>query len=337
EIMKLLLIVAAVIAAASAKAVSLNDLVIDPNWIHTLGKKEENFNLAEIVANIGKVIHVIDGFVTGAAAKRAVCFHVLGAEVCADPTVSGKREEDFDVAEIVANIGKVVHIIDGFVSGVTARDVENFNLSQIVANLGNVIHVIDGFVSGVAAKRAVCFHVLGAEVCADPTVSGKREENFNLAEIVANIGKVIHVIDGFVSGITARDLENFNLAEIVANIGKVIHVIDGFVSGVAARNIENFDLSQLVANIGNVIHIIDGFVSGAAAKRAVCFHVLGAEVCADPTVSGKREENFNLAEIVANIGKVIHVIDGFVSGTTTGAKREEQDICLTISGVNVCL
>ncbi|KAK6959737.1 hypothetical protein BgiMline_034904, partial [Biomphalaria glabrata] len=30
-------------------------------------------------------------------------------------------------------------------------------------------------------------------------------------------------------------------------------------------------------------------------------------------INSKREENLNLAEIVANIGKVINVIDGFVN------------------------
>ncbi|XP_055872076.1 uncharacterized protein LOC129923702 [Biomphalaria glabrata] len=85
-----------------------------------------------------------DPHVSGKREDQDICGHILGVEICGDPTISGKREQNFDLAEIVANIGKVVHVIDGFVSG--------------------------------TAKRELCVHILGAEVCGNPTVSGKREE-----------------------------------------------------------------------------------------------------------------------------------------------------------------
>ncbi|KAK6959736.1 hypothetical protein BgiMline_034903, partial [Biomphalaria glabrata] len=72
-------------------------------------------------------------------------------------------------------------------------------------------------------------------------------------------------------------------------------------------------------------------------KRAVCFHVLGVEVCADPSVSGKREEDLHLVKIIADIGKVVHVIDGFISGATAGVKRTDLGGCHFIGFTLVCI
>uniref|UniRef100_A0A2C9LLN8 Uncharacterized protein n=1 Tax=Biomphalaria glabrata TaxID=6526 RepID=A0A2C9LLN8_BIOGL len=107
------------------------------------------------------------------------------------------------------------------------------------------------------------------------------------------------------------------------------------------------------------------FVASASAnvirdEQNICFHVGGVEICGDPSISGKRdetgkrvfpcyyidgvrtcvpgikrEEDLTLAEIVANIGKVVHVIDGFVGGAAT--KREEQDGCFTIGCYRYCI
>ncbi|KAK0055532.1 hypothetical protein Bpfe_015043 [Biomphalaria pfeifferi] len=72
----------------------------------------------------------------------------------------------------------------------------------------------------------------------------------------------------------------------------------------------------------------------AKGEREICLPIFGvAQISADPHIRGKRDEDINLAEIVANIGKVVHVIDEFVAGTA--GKREEQDVCITLFGFQV--
>ncbi|XP_055872411.1 uncharacterized protein LOC129923777 [Biomphalaria glabrata] len=387
------------------------DLCATVAGVHVCLRDLENINLAEIVTNIGNVVHVIDQFIGGvtAAAKREqreLCVNVLGAHLCADPHIStGKREEqdlcatvagvhvcvrdleNFDLAALVANIGNVVHVIDQFVGGagkreeqdlcatvagvhVCVRDLENFDVSSLVNNIANVVHIIDQFVGGVTAaakreQRELCVNVLGAHLCADPHIStGKREEQ-DLCATVAGV----HVC--------VRDLENFDVNSLVSNIANVVHIIDQFVGGTAkreeqdlcatvagvhvcVRDLENLNLADIVANIGKVVHVIDQFVGGvtAAAKREqreVCVNVLGAHLCADPHIStGKREEqdlcatvagvhvclrdleNINLAEIVTNIGNVVHVIDQFIGGVTAAAKREQRELCVNVLGAHLC-
>ncbi|KAK6959735.1 hemocyanin-like 1 (Hcl-1), partial [Biomphalaria glabrata] len=52
-----------------------------------------------------------------------------------------------------------------------------------------------------------------------------------------------------------------------------------------------------------------------------CIQIMGINPCAIRDANTKKEEDLNIAEIVADIGKVVHVIDGFVGGAA--AKRED--------------
>ncbi|KAK0055537.1 hypothetical protein Bpfe_015048, partial [Biomphalaria pfeifferi] len=69
----------------------------------------------------------------------------------------------------------------------------------------------------------------------------------------------------------------------------------------------------------------DPHVSGKREDQDICTHILGVEVCADPSISGKRE-------------LCVHILGAEVCGNpTVSGKREEQDVCVTIAGVKACL
>uniref|UniRef100_A0A2C9L090 Uncharacterized protein n=1 Tax=Biomphalaria glabrata TaxID=6526 RepID=A0A2C9L090_BIOGL len=203
-------------------------------------KKEEDLNLAEIVADIGNVVQVIGSFIGGAATKReeqdldacitfgctkicpnsdtnmiinvckrdeqevdvATCFTINGVRTCL-PFL--RREEDLNLAEIVANIGKVVQVIDGFISGAAAKREEQD--VSVCVTLGCTRVCPDMAMTNVCKREEqdisipFCYTLDGVKTCI-PNIK-REEESLNLADIVANIGKVIHVIDGFVSGATA--------------------------------------------------------------------------------------------------------------------------------------
>uniref|UniRef100_A0A2C9LQN3 Uncharacterized protein n=1 Tax=Biomphalaria glabrata TaxID=6526 RepID=A0A2C9LQN3_BIOGL len=182
--------------------------------------------------------------------------------------------------------------------------------------------------------RSLCIPLFGvAQVCADPNVSvGKREEDLNLAEIVADIGKVVHVIDGFVGGATAKREEQ----DLCEHIGCVIYCTQNDSIINHCKRDEALKLAEILTGIGKVIA---GFVREAVTKREeqdLCTTAGCIKACDDGRFYNicKRDEQLNLADVVANIGKVIHVIDGFVSGAA--AKREEQNLCIPINGVPFC-
>ncbi|KAK6959734.1 hypothetical protein BgiMline_034901, partial [Biomphalaria glabrata] len=290
---------------------------------------------------------------------RSLCIPLFGvAQVCADPNVSvGKREEDLNLAEIVADIGKVVHVIDGFVGAATAKREEQdlcehigcviyctqndsiinhckrdeaLKLAEIVAGFGKVI---GGFVGAVAKRdeQDLCEHIGCVIYCTqnDSIINHcKRDEALKLAEIVAGFGKVI---GGFVGAVAKRDEQ-----DLCEHIGCVIYCTqnDSFINH--CKRDEALKLAEIVAGIGKVI---DGFVREAVTKREeqdLCTTAGCIKACDDGRFYNicKRDEQLNLADVVANIGKVIHIIDGFVSGAA--AKREEQNLCIPINGVPFC-
>ncbi|KAK0055534.1 hypothetical protein Bpfe_015046 [Biomphalaria pfeifferi] len=78
--------------------------------------------------------------------EQNICFHVGGVEICGDPSISGKRhEEDKRIFPC--------YYIDGVRTCIGIKREEDLNLAEIVTNIGNVVHVIDQFVGGVATKR----------------------------------------------------------------------------------------------------------------------------------------------------------------------------------------
>ncbi|KAK0055528.1 hypothetical protein Bpfe_015039 [Biomphalaria pfeifferi] len=151
--MKLILVALVLVALASANVI--RPPVVDSN--------REDINLAEIVTNIGNVVHVIDQFVggTGKREEQDICATVAGVRVCL------RDVENVDVASLVNNIANVVHVIDQFIGGTGKRDLENFDVTQLVNNIGSVVHLIDQFVSGTGKREQqdICATVAGVQIC----------------------------------------------------------------------------------------------------------------------------------------------------------------------------
>ncbi|KAI8776648.1 hypothetical protein BgiBS90_022396 [Biomphalaria glabrata] len=221
----------------------------DPNV--SVGKREEDLNLAEIVADIGKVVHVIDGFVGGATAKREeqdLCEHIGCVIYCTqnDSIINHcKRDEALKLAEIVAGFGKV---IGGFAGAVAKREEQD-----LCEHIGCVIYCTQ--------NDSIINHC-------------KRDEALKLAEILTGIGKVIA---GFVrEAVTKREEQ-----DLCTTAGCIKACDDGRFYNICKRD-EQLNLADVVANIGKVIHVIDGFVSGAAAKREeqnLCIPINGVPFC----------------------------------------------------------
>ncbi|KAK6959731.1 hypothetical protein BgiMline_034897, partial [Biomphalaria glabrata] len=155
--------------------------------------------------------------------EQNICFHVGGVEICGDPSISGKRDEQ----NICFHVGGVEICGDPSISG--KRDEQN-----ICFHVGGVEICGDPSISGKRDEQNICFHVGGVEICGDPSISGKRD---------AMDKRILpcYYIDGVRTCIGFKREEDLTLAEIVANIGKVVHVIDGFVGG-AARKREEQDI-----------------------------------------------------------------------------------------------
>ncbi|XP_055872425.1 uncharacterized protein LOC106059230 [Biomphalaria glabrata] len=234
--------------------------------------------------------------------EQDICFNIAGVNLCGDPSISGKRDEQ----NVCFHVGGVEICGDPSISG--KRDQQN-----VCFHVGGVEICGDPSISGKRDEQNICFHVGGVEICGDPSISGKRDEKDK---------RILpcYYIDGVRTCIGIKREEDLNLAEIVTNIGNVIHVIDQFVGGAATKREEQDSVGCIIAGCVRYCQSSDAFTNICKREEQnisipFCYTLDGVKTCI-PNIK-REDESLNLADIVANIGKVIHVIDGFVSGATS--------------------
>ncbi|KAI8776645.1 hypothetical protein BgiBS90_022393 [Biomphalaria glabrata] len=249
------------------------------------GEKMMNFFLLTLLFVASTLANVI-------REEQDICFNIAGVNLCGDPSISGKRDEQ----NICFHVGGVEICGDPSISGKSEEKDK-----RILP-----CYYIDGVRTCIGIKREEDLNL--AEIGVRTCIGIKREEDLNLAEI------------GVRTCIGIKREEDLNLAEIVTNIGNVIHVIDQFVGGAATKREEQDSVGCIIAGCLRYCPSSDAFTNICKREEQdisipFCYTLDGVTTCI-PNIK-REEESLNLADIVANIGKVIHVIDGFVSGATS--------------------
>uniref|UniRef100_A0A2C9L1A5 Uncharacterized protein n=1 Tax=Biomphalaria glabrata TaxID=6526 RepID=A0A2C9L1A5_BIOGL len=188
------------------------------------GAKMMNFFLMTLLFVASTLANVI-------REEQDICFNIAGVNLCGDPSISGKRDEQ----NVCFHVGGVEICGDPSISG--KRDQQN-----VCFHVGGVEICGDPSISGKRDEQNICFHVGGVEICGDPSISGKRDEKDK---------RILpcYYIDGVRTCIGIKREEDLNLAEIVTNIGNVIHVIDQFVGGAATKREEQDSVGCIIAGI----------------------------------------------------------------------------------------
>lgn len=101
--------------------------------------------------------------------------------------------------------------------------------------------------SAIREEQNICFHIGGVEICGDSSISGKKNEKDK---------RIFHCyyingVETCVPGIT-RD-EDLNLAEIVASIEKVVQAMHGFVGGSSLTR-EEQDVAPCITSSSNIVY-----------------------------------------------------------------------------------